>query len=108
MTESSSGEAGTFRVDKSQKIMYVYLNHFSTIGIGYKPYYRIKSNITLGSFSGKVSVSLIKEGSDEKYELKDVSFDAITFTDVPKGSYQMTITWKDGAEQSLTLPVTIK
>ena len=75
--------------------------------MGYKPYYRVRTEISLGSFSGSVSVSLKKEDSDEKYELNNVSLDNISFTGIPKGSYIMTISWEDGAQNSISLPFTI-
>ncbi|MBQ7718034.1 MAG: DUF4402 domain-containing protein [Clostridia bacterium] len=107
LTESNSGEAGTYRVDKENGLIYIYLKTFSTVAMGYKPYYRVRTEISLGSFSGSVSVSLKKEDSDEKYELNNVSLDNISFTGIPKGSYIMTISWEDGAQNSISLPFTI-
>ena len=100
---------GTFYVDKENKMLYVYLNRFSTIAMGYKPYYSVKSNISLGSFDGNVSVTLTKEDSGEKYgELNDVSLDNISFSGITKGDYLMTIIWQDGAQNTLTLPCKVK
>jgi hypothetical protein len=97
---------GTFYVDKENKMMYVYLSRFSTIAMGYTPYYSVKSNISLGNFTGNVSVTLAKVGSSEKYELNDVSLDDISFQDIPKGEYTMTIKWEDGAVNTLP-PISI-
>ena len=108
LTESSSKNAGTFRVDKENGLVYVYLNHFSTIALGYKPYYSIKSDMSLGGFKGKVSVKLVKDSNGEKFELNNVSVDDISFKNIPKGTYSMTITWTDGAENKITLPFTVK
>ena len=108
LTESDSREPGTFRVDKNNKLIYIYLNRFSTIGVGYKPYYRVSSNVSLGSFAGNASVTLTKEGTGEKYELSNVSTGNISFANIPKGTYSMAITWEDGATNTLTVPFTIK
>ena len=97
---------GTFYVDKEKKMMYVYLSRFSTIAMGYTPYYSVKSNISLGGFAGNVSVTLAKVDSSEKYELNDVSLDDISFQDIPKGEYTMTIKWEDGAVNTLP-PISI-
>ena len=100
---------GTFYVDKENKMMYVYLSRFSTRAVGYKPYYSVKSNVSLGSFDGNVSVTLEKDGSSEKYELNDVSPDNISFTNIPKGNYNMTIKWEDGAVNTLpAIPISVK
>lgn len=53
-----------------------------------------------------MSVTL-KKGDSVIYELKDVSSDNVSFKGVPKGSYSMTVTWFDGAENSLTTPFEI-
>ena len=109
LTEISSKSEkadGTFYVDKEKKMMYVYLSRFSTIAMGYTPYYHVKSNVSLGSFTGNVSATLEKVGSSERYELNDVSIDNISFTNIPKGEYNMTIKWEDGALNTLP-PVSI-
>ena len=108
LAESNSKESGTYRVDKNNGFVYVYLNRFSTIAMGYKPYFHVESSVSLGSFTGNVSVTLEKDGSGEKYELNNVSLENISFSGIPKGTYSMTVTWKDGAENTLTVPFTIK
>ena len=106
LTVSDSGEAGTFRVDANAGLVYIYTNQITTYALGYKPYYSVSSELTLGSFTGTVSVKLTK--NDETiYELNDVSLDSISFAGVPKGQYSMTITWTDGAENTLTTPFEI-
>ena len=99
---------GTFYVDKANKMMYVYLSHFSTIAVGYKPYYSIKSEILLDGFDGNVSVTITKKDTGEKIDEKNnVPLGEISFSNIPKGDYSMTVTWEDGAQNTLTLPFTI-
>ena len=107
LTESDSGAAGTYRVDASAGLVYIYTDQIMTYAIGYKPYYSIRSDVSLGGYSGAVSVTLSKDG-DTIYELNDVSSDSISFRGVPKGTYSLTVTWIDGAENSLTTPFEIK
>ena len=107
LTESDSGESGTFRVDKNAGLVYIYTGCITTYALGYKPYYSVKSDLTLGSFTGNVDVKLTKNG-ETIYALNDVSFDNVSFRGIPKGTYSMTITWTDGAENTLTTPFVIK
>lgn len=106
-TRSNSREAGTCRVDSNAGLVYIYTDQINTYALSYKPYYSVKSEMTLGGFTGLVSVTL-KKGDSVIYELKDVSSDNVSFKGVPKGSYSMTVTWFDGAENSLTTPFEIK
>ena len=100
---------GTFYVDKENKVMYVYLSRFSTIAIGYTPYYLVKSNISLGSFNGNVSVTITKKETGETIgEKNDVSLDDISFSNIPKGNYTMTIKWEDGAVNILPVSISVK
>ena len=108
LTQSSTGAADTYRVDYEAGLVYIYSNRVQTYAISYKPYYRVNSLLTLGSFGGSVSVKLTKDTTGVTYELNNVSLQNISFTGVPKGTYTMTVTWKDGAENTLTLPFVIK
>ena len=87
--------------------MYIYTDYITTYALGYKPYYSVKSDLTLGSFEGNVSVRLTKDSTGEVFELNDVPVDNISFAGIPKGTYTMDISWTDGAENTLTLPFTI-
>ena len=107
LTESNSRRAGTFRVDVNAGLVYIYTNQIMTYAIGYKPYFSVTSELSLGSFTGSVSVKLTKDDGTV-YELNDVSSDNVSFKGIPKGNYTMTITWTDGAENTLTLPFVIK
>ncbi len=108
LTLSDSREAGTFRVDQNAGLVYIYTDRIATYAVGYKPYYSIKSEVSLGSFSGNVSVKLTKDTTGETYALNNVSLNSISFAGLPKGTYSMTITWTDGAENTLTTPFIIK
>ena len=108
LTESDNKAAGTYRVDTSAGLVYIYTDQITTYALGYKPYYSVKSDMTLGSFKGNVSVTLVKNGTGESYKLNSVSLSNISFSGIPKGTYSMTITWTDGAENSLTTPFIIK
>ena len=106
-TESSSKEEGTFSIDKTNGIIYIYTKSFSTFAVGYTPYYKLNSSATLGSYSGKVTVVIKGKNGEGTYTLKDVSPSEIKFSNVPKGTYEMTVTWKDGATNKLTMPLTV-
>ena len=106
--ESDAKEDGTFRVDKENKLIYIYANKFSTYAIGYTPYYRVQTSLSLGSYEGKASVT-IKNDADENISFTLESADAknIVFPDVPKGQYTMTIIWEDGKTNTLTMTLTV-
>ena len=105
-TESESREDGTFIADKENGIVYIYTSRFSTFGIGYTPYFEVKSTLSFGTFEGEVSVTITSE-SGRTYKLENVSLDRISFADIPKGEYVMTVTWIDGVENTLTFPIKI-
>ena len=107
LKESDSGEDGTFRIDKKNGFVYIYSTSFSTFAIGYTPYYTLDSNVVLGSFGGNVNVSLVGMGGEGVYRLENVSLNKIGFANVPKGRYKMTVTWTDGVENTLTMPITV-
>ena len=107
LTESDSKAAGTYRVDRQSGMVYIYTDSISTYALGYKPYFSVTSDMTLGSYTGAVSVTLTKDGSGETYELNNVSLQNISFKGIPKGTYSMTVTWTDGAENTITTPFTI-
>ena len=107
LTESDSRESGTYRVDKNAGMVYIYTGQITTYALGYKPYYSVSSMMSLGSFKGAVSVKLTRDDGSV-YELNNVSSDNVSFKGIPKGSYSMTITWTDGAENTLTTPFEIK
>jgi hypothetical protein len=107
LKESKSRKAGTYWIDKENGIIYIYSNEFATFAIGYTPYYTLDSNVVLGSFGGKVDVSLVGMGGEGVYKLEYVSLDKIGFASIPKGRYKMTVTWTDGVENTLTMPITV-
>ena len=107
LTESDSKLSGTFRVDAATGMINLYANKISTYAIGYKPYYSVKSTFSLGDFTGIATVELSKDG-ETVVKLNDVPLDNVSFSGISKGIYSMTVTWIDGAENSLTLPFTIK
>ena len=107
--ENSNTKAdGTFSVDKEQGIVKIYTSNFSTFAIGYTPYYTVKPTITLGSYTGLVTATLENVDTHEKTILENVALDEVVFQDVTKGQYLLTITWVDGASNTLTMPVTVK
>ena len=107
-TESSSKKEGTFRVDKENGIIYIYSNRASTFALGYTPYYRVDSSVSLGSFEGTATVTISSLYDEtEVYTLENVEIGNICFDDIPKGQYIMTITWEDGVSNTLTVPLTI-
>ena len=106
--ENDSKEDGTFRIDKENNLIYIYANKFSTYAIGYTPYYRVQTSLSLGSYEGKASVT-IKNDADENISFALESADAsnIVFPDVPKGRYTMTVIWEDGKANTLTMTLTV-
>ena len=107
LTESKSKEAGTYWIDKENKMIYIYSNEFATFAIGYTPYYLVDSSLALGSFKGKATVVMKGKNGEGTYTLKDVSPDKLSFDNIPKGEYEMTVTWVDGATNTLTVDVTV-
>ena len=107
LRESSSKEAGTFTVDKEKGLVYIYSNRFATFAVGYTPYYKVESSVSLGSFEETVTVTVTSEDGATVFMLENVGMDEISFADIPKGQYTMTVTWEDGAVNTLTFPLTI-
>ncbi|MBR3737551.1 MAG: carboxypeptidase regulatory-like domain-containing protein, partial [Eubacterium sp.] len=75
LRESSSKEAGTFRIDKKNKIIYIYSKEFATFAIGYTPHYLVNSSVELGSFGGTADVVLTGKNGEGTYTIKNVSPD---------------------------------
>ncbi|MBQ7202929.1 MAG: hypothetical protein IJS03_02800 [Eubacterium sp.] len=105
--KNSNKEAGTFRIDKNNGYIFIYTKNIATFAIGYTPYYRVNSSLSLGSFKGKVSVTIKGKNGEGTYRLKDVNRDKVSFDNVPKGDYEMEITWADGANNTITMPFTV-
>ena len=108
LAENDEKKDGTFRVDKANKLIYVYANKFSTYAVGYTPYYHVRTALSLGSYTGKVSVTIVNDADENiVFTLKDADTNNIEFPDVPKGQYTMTVTWKDGKTNTLTMTLTV-
>ena len=107
LKESDSKEDGTFYIDKENGFIYIYSKRFSTFAIGYTPYYRVRNSVTLGSYDGEVNILLEGKNDEGTYKLENVSLSKVNFADIPKGEYNLTITWEDGVENKLTMPLTI-
>ena len=107
-TESDSGAPGTYRVDTENGLIYIYTTSFATVALAYQPYFSVTSFLSLGSYTGNVSVKLEKESGNKIFELNDVSVEDIAFKGVPRGTYTMTVQWVDGVENTITLPFNIK
>ena len=107
LKESSSKKDGTYFADKENGVVYIYSNRFSTFAIGYTPYYKVQSNASLGSFKGTVTVTVTDEEGAAVLRLKNIAADKISFDDIPKGQYTVTVTWLDGAKNTLSFPLTV-
>jgi hypothetical protein len=105
--ESDTKEANTFIVDKENGLIYIYANKFSTYSIGYTPYYKIDTALNLGSYNGSVDVVLKNKLDGKIYEFKNVTDGKVSFVNVPMGDYVMTITWVDGKQNSISMPLTL-
>ena len=98
---------GTFYADKANGYVYVYTKNFSTYAIAYTPYYRVDTAVSLGKYEGTVDVTLTGQDNDCTYTVEDVEAAAIRFADVQMGTYTMTVTWVDGATNTLTTTVSV-
>ena len=99
---------GSFSLDKENGYIHIYTTCFSTFAVGYTPHYKVDTTLSLGSFIGKVNITLTSIDRDnESYELKDVNADFISFEDIPMGSYMMSITWNDGVDNEISMPIYI-
>ena len=106
--ESDTKEDGTFRVDKENRIVYIYANKFSTYAIGYTPYYRVQTSFSLGSYTGKANVTLESDAdANITFTLENTDTGDIVFPDVPKGQYTLTIVWEDGITNTLKMKLTV-
>jgi len=107
LKESNSKEPGTYRIDKENGMIYIYSKEFATFAIGYTPHYKVDSSISLGSYKGNATIVVKGKNGEGTYTLKNVSINKIDFDDIPKGEYEMTVTWVDGVENTLTVDVTV-
>jgi len=98
---------GTFYADKANGYVYVYTKNFSTYAIAYTPYYRVDTAVSLGKYEGTVDVTLTGQDNDCTYTVEDVEAAAIRFADVQMGTYTMTVTWVDGATNTLTTTISV-
>ena len=106
--ESDTKSDGTFRLDKENKLVYVYANKFSTYAIGYTPYYRVQTSLSLGSYTGKASVIIQNDANNDiAFTLNDVEVNNIVFPDVPKGKYTMNVIWGNEKKNTITMALTV-
>jgi len=106
--ENDSKKDGTFFIDKENKIIYIYANQFSTFAVGYTPFYNVNTTMSLGSYKGPVTVTLKSlDDTANVFTMSNVSMEKVSFADVPMGRYEMTVTWTDGAENTLTANITV-
>ena len=106
--ESETKASGTFRVDAENCLVYIYSNSFSTYAIGYTPSYRVNATISLGSFRGTATVILKNIDSGSTFTFAGVAMGKAAFEGIPKGEYQMTVTWDDGVKNTITMPLTVE
>ncbi len=106
--ESDTKAAGTFAVDKANGLVKIYTDEFSTFAIGYTPCFKLGTTISLGSYTGTVTATLKNVATGDVTTLTDVALDEVTFIELKRGNYILTITWVDGATNSISMPVTIE
>ena len=107
LTRSDSKESGTFSVDAENGLVYIYTNRFSTYAIGYTPYYSVNGAVLLGSFGGTATVTLLNDTDGTSFTFENVAMGSFKFENIPCGQYTMTVTWTDGADFTLTMPVSV-
>ena len=105
-TRSDTHADGTFSLDKDNGLVKIYTSKFSTFAIGYTPYYSLNATVTLGSYTGLVTATLTSADTNEVVaELVDLELSEVHYDDLPRGDYLLTITWVDGASNSISMPV---
>lgn len=111
LKEASTKEDGTFLVDKEAGVICIYASRFSTYAIGYTPYHKVSSTLTLGDYTGDAAVTLEKADSGEKVKTMTIPVKNGTGTcevsDMPKGAYLLTVEWEDGKACQIALPFEI-
>ncbi|MCR5607934.1 MAG: hypothetical protein K6G26_02595 [Lachnospiraceae bacterium] len=109
LVESDTKEDGTFRLDKDNKLVYIYANQFSIYAIGYMPYFKLMSKLGFGEFEGDITVILKnnENGEEIKRIIVNKENDYVNFDmdEIKKGSYNMIVEWDEGKVNSLTVPV---
>ena len=112
LKKAKTKEDGTFRIDKTNGLVYIYTNRFSTYAIGYTQYYTVGSGLKLGSYTGEAKVTLQKQGESETVKQETVSVKkgaaSYDWENIPKGTYDMAIEWKDGKKNTLMVPVNVE
>lgn len=107
--ESSTKDADTFSLDLENGLVRIYANKFSSFAIAYTPYFSLNVNISLGGYSGNVNAKLEKADTKEVVALlENIALDQVAFENLNKGDYLLTITWVDGANHSITVPISIQ
>ena len=107
LTQSDSRADGTFRVDEANGMVYIYANKFSTYAIGYTPYYSISGSAALAGYTGKVQAKLTASNGSIAADLGEVSLSELKFSNMTKGTYTLTLTWTDGKENNIMIPITL-
>lgn len=112
LKESDTEEDGTFWLDVKNRQVHIYTNKFSTYAVGYTPYFDIGSTLDFGSFTGDVNLVLKKNGDSAVLEDMTVpvgkNTGKVSFKAIPKGNYELTMTWMDGKENTLKVPLEVK
>lgn len=107
--ESSTKDADTFSLDLENGLVRIYANKFSSFAIAYTPYFSLNVNVSLGGYSGNVNAKLEKADTKEVVALlENITLDQVAFANLNKGDYLLTITWVDGANNSITVPISIQ
>jgi hypothetical protein len=106
LTESESGEDGTYQKDEENGLIVICASKFSTYAIGYTQCYNIEGTVRYGTYTGEVTVSLLESGKEEPDHSATVSMTegvgAYSFMHVLKGTYTLRTEWiDDGKEVTL-------
>ncbi len=92
--------------------MHIYTNQFSAYAVGYTPSFNINSTLDLGSYKGEVELIFKKTGESGVLASMTVqagkSDEEISFKDIPKGEYELTLKWTDAKENILEIPLEVK
>ncbi|MBR3641804.1 MAG: hypothetical protein IKN53_07245 [Oscillibacter sp.] len=98
LQESDSKAEGTFRLDKTNGLIYIYASKFSPYAIAFTQCYNINGAVQYGDFAGTVvNVAIL---DDKKNPVASFDSDlslggAYNFTHVLKGTYYLVMTWTE-------------
>ncbi len=112
--EGENAADGTFRIDRTNKLIIIYTSRFSTYAVGYTQCYTVEGSIAYGDHTGAVNVTLKGADGTEVQDEFDMRSGVIIYrfdasNHFPQGSYDLILTWTEGyTEKTVTFPGTLE